>query len=226
MINKIDLSLFRSDAFSELPKSMQELGLRALNAALGTAEPIPNYRDADYAAIKAMVHECVRLVGRHVNGFGWLMILPLCIAKNREALNQRWPYPATLPNGSEKKRSIEGKLFASVAVWRFDIAMRAIGDNDHELAMNEVALSGLALHLSGAFTGVDAMALYQSQQRRMAASQAATASHATHSGNKQKAREWYAANKTMTKDAAAEKMAKDRVVHAAFRTIRGYLTGQ
>ena len=55
---------------------------------------------------------------------------------------------------------------------------------------------------------------------------AAHASHASHNANKQTARAWYAAHKTMTKDAAAEKMAKDGIVAASFRTIRGYLTGQ
>ncbi len=51
------------------------------------------------------------------------------------------------------------------------------------------------------------------------------ASHAVHRSNKQTARDWYAAHKNMTKDAAAEKMAKDGVIRASFRTIRGYLTG-
>jgi len=55
---------------------------------------------------------------------------------------------------------------------------------------------------------------------------AAIASHAKHNDNKRTARDWYAAHSTMTKDAAAEKMAKDGIVHASFRTIRGYLTGQ
>lgn len=58
------------------------------------------------------------------------------------------------------------------------------------------------------------------------AQHAAHASHAPHKANKLKARAWYAAHRTMTKDAAAEKMVKDGIVHASFRTIRGYLTGQ
>lgn len=61
---------------------------------------------------------------------------------------------------------------------------------------------------------------------RYHAQKAANASHDAHRSNKQKARDWYAAHSTMTKDAAAEKMAKEGIVHASFRTIRGYLTGQ
>ena len=62
--------------------------------------------------------------------------------------------------------------------------------------------------------------------RSDAAAHAANASHATHKNNKQRAREWYAEHRGMTKDAAAEKMAKDSIIPASFRTIRGYLTGQ
>jgi hypothetical protein len=61
---------------------------------------------------------------------------------------------------------------------------------------------------------------------RYHAQRAANASHDAHRSNKQKVRDWYSAHRTMTKDAAAEKMAKDGIVHASFRTIRGYLIGQ
>jgi hypothetical protein len=58
------------------------------------------------------------------------------------------------------------------------------------------------------------------------ARRAALASHAPHKANKQKARDWYAAHKNMTKDAAAQKIVTEGIVHASFRTVRGYLAGQ
>lgn len=61
---------------------------------------------------------------------------------------------------------------------------------------------------------------------RYRAQRAANASHDAHRSNKQKARDWYSTHKAMTKDAAAAKMEKDGIVHASFRTIRSYLTGQ
>jgi len=64
------------------------------------------------------------------------------------------------------------------------------------------------------------------EERSAIGKNAASAGHAKHRDNMQTARDWYAAHKTMTKDAAAEKMVKDGIVHASFRTVRGYLTGQ
>lgn len=73
---------------------------------------------------------------------------------------------------------------------------------------------------------MDVIETAQRAARSNAATRAALASHDAHRSNKQKARDWYAEHKTMTKDAAAEKMWKGGIVHASFRTIRGYLTGQ
>lgn len=55
---------------------------------------------------------------------------------------------------------------------------------------------------------------------------AAWQSHASHRTNKQMAQDWFAEHKTMTKDAAAQRMHDDKYIAASFRTIRGYLTGQ
>lgn len=61
--------------------------------------------------------------------------------------------------------------------------------------------------------------------RRSAATKAAHASHSSHHANKKAVRDWYSEHRAMTKDAAAEKIVKDGIVHASFRTVRGYLTG-
>jgi hypothetical protein len=91
-------------------------------------------------------------------------------------------------------------------------------------------------HLTGVLTDIVARGVFETpvlfdremikKTRSRMAKRAADASHKNHRLNNQKARDWYAAHSTMTKDAAAEKMAKDGIVHASFRTIRGYLIGQ
>jgi sensor c-di-GMP phosphodiesterase-like protein len=58
------------------------------------------------------------------------------------------------------------------------------------------------------------------------AKKAATASHARHADNKAKVVAWYADHRDMTKDAAAEQIIAEGIVHATFRTVRDYLKGQ
>lgn len=55
---------------------------------------------------------------------------------------------------------------------------------------------------------------------------AARVRHAKDSQNRKYARDWYAAHKNLSKNDAAQRIKDEGVVCAAFRTIRGYLTGQ
>jgi hypothetical protein len=227
MKKTIDLSLIRSDAVAQLPASAQELCMRALDAIdWGSGNRAVNLKAADYDTITEMVRECIKLAGGNINGNLWMMVLAMRIYENRDALNMRWPYPVAHCDDHAYTRSIAGRMFACVAVWRLELATRAIKDGDLMKAIDEIALAGLALHFGGVFEGGNAVDESHLYQRRNAALRAALASHATHNDNKQTARDWYAAHKTMTKDAAAEKLVRDGIITASFRTVRDYLVGQ
>ena len=97
-------------------------------------------------------------------------------------------------------------------------AKKSVMRRDTESAME------IMTHVSGLMFG--AAKRLSADARSHAATKAAHASHSAHNANRELARKWYAQHKALTKDAAAERMAKDHVIPASFRTIRGYLTGQ
>lgn len=149
---KITSGLFRSKEFSLLPKAVQSLGRTALHSIeWGICDHID---DVDYDAIEQMVQECVDLAGSKVDD-SWMFFLYSQVIENYDDLNKRWPWPVVRHNGSLWTRSIYGRLFGSVAVWRLDLATRAVARDDWRSAMNELALAGSALHFAGTGEGQD-----------------------------------------------------------------------
>lgn len=93
---------------------------------------------------------------------------------------------------------------------------RASGDHEDALRRSVIGAGQLVRGVTSALAEI----------RSKGASKSAKVSHAGHIANAQAAREWYAKHPNLSKNAAAERMVRERVVAASFRTIRGYLTGQ
>lgn len=91
------------------------------------------------------------------------------------------------------------------------------------LSENSQGAMEVMTHVAGLMFG--AAKRLSDDARANAATKAAIASHSTHYANKKIVRDWYSEHRGMTKDAAAEKIVRDGIVHASFRTVRKYLVG-
>ena len=225
----VALPLFASKAFRMLPEGVQELARTALHAIhFGWGDP-RRRNEIDYAEIAQMINACLDMIGPDdstAEPKTRLLALDMRIIETRDALLARWPCHQTLHNEHVYMRGIEERLLASMAIWYIELAMRALNDGDAARAINEIAKAGLALHLCGAEGQESESRINTAYRRTTSARHAANASHAAHTNARQTARVWYAAHKPMKKDDAAQRIKDAGIVHASFRTIRGYLIGQ
>lgn len=150
---RVNLDEFASDAFFKLPKNVQQLGARALwmiDWGPGYKSNVDIWKRAKYETIQGLLRECQTLAPGKPNGDDWLLWLYWKIIDNKDALDRRWPWPVgQSESGRVITRTIYGRLFASVTVWRINQALRAIGKQNHTLAVDEIAFAGLALNYAG-----------------------------------------------------------------------------
>lgn len=151
MAKKITLDRIRTAQIWQLPKHVTHLATRALFVVdWGTGRSAAeNHKKADFDTIEAMVNECVANVRTGRVDEVWMLVLLQVLIDSQDDLNRRWPWPAINLDGRLHTRTIFGRMFGSVALWRIDLAMGALAQGKHESALNEIALAGIALHFAG-----------------------------------------------------------------------------